>query len=111
MADYQEQSIPGTITSWRRCHAINIQNPYGSDQSAINVRFDEEIIKILPDGEVLKSAPTNGGITKEYDPNLVITLRNPATWELTEQTVTMGEVMVMIGSAYWQFALERDANG
>ena len=111
MADYNAQIIPGTISTWQRCHGINIQNPYGSDASAINVRFEEEIVKVLPDGEVLKSAPPNGGITKEFDPMLKIQLRDPATWELTGDVVTMGEVMAILGSAYWQFALERDGNG
>jgi hypothetical protein len=108
MADYNATIIPGTITTWQRCHAINIQYPYGADNSSINVRFEEEVVKILPGGEVLKSAPANGGITKEYDPDLVIQIRNPATWELTGQTVTMGEILALLGSAYWQFALERD---
>lgn len=109
MADYNESVVPGTITSWQRCHSIQIQNPYGADASSINVRFDEEVIKVLPDGEVLKSAPANGGITKEFDPTLAIALRDPASWELTGETVTMGEMMAILGSAYWQFALERDA--
>lgn len=108
MSDYQANTVPGTLTSWRRCNSITIQNPYTTDPSSINVQFGEEIIKVLPDGEVLKSAPEGGGITKEFDPDLVIALRNPATWELTGETVTMGEAMAILGSAYWQFALERD---
>ena len=107
MADYNESVIPGTMTSWQRCHSIQIQNPY-NDASAVNVRFDEEIVKVLPDGEVIKSAPQNGGITKEFDPSVVIQLRDPETWELTGESTTMGAIMAAIGSAYWQFALERD---
>ena len=107
MADYNANIVPGTLTSWQRCHSIQIQNPHG-DPSAVNVRFDEEIIKVLPDGEVLKYAPAKGGITKEFDPSVEIALRDPATWELTGETTTMGAVMAAIGSAYWQFALERD---
>ena len=107
MADYNESVIPGTLTSWQRCHSIQIQNPY-NDAAAVNVRFDEEIVKVLPDGEVIKSAPTKGGITKEFDPSVVIQLRDPTTWELTGESTTMGAIMAAIGSAYWQFALERD---
>ena len=107
MTDYKEQSIPGTLTSYQRCHQITIQNPY-NDISAANVRFDEEVIKTLPDGEVIKSSPQNGGITKEFDPSVVIQLRDPTTWELTGESTTMGALMAAIGSAYWQFALERD---
>ena len=107
MSDYNESVIPGTITTWQRCHSIQIQNPY-NDPSAVNVRFDEEIVKVLPDGEVIKSAPQNGGITKEFDPSVVIQLRDPETWELTDESTTMGAMMAAIGSAYWQFALERD---
>ena len=110
MTDYNEQSIPGTLTRYQRCHTITIQNPHGPDLSAKNVRFDEEIIKTLPDGEVIKSAPEKGGITKEFNPATVIELRNPATWELTGDTVTMGEIYAILASAYWQFALERDAS-
>lgn len=110
MADYNESVVPGTITSWHRCHSIQIQNPY-NDAAAINVRFDEEIIKLLPDGEVLKSTPAQGGITKEFNPAMEIALRNPATWELTGETTSMGAIMAALGSAYWQFALERDSNG
>ena len=107
MADYNESVIPGTLTSWQRCHSIQIQNPY-NDAAAVNVRFDEEIVKVLPDGEVIKSSPQNGGITKEFDPSVVIQLRDPTTWELTGESTTMGALMAAIGSAYWQFALERD---
>ena len=107
MADYNESVIPGTMTSWQRCHSIQIQNPY-NDAAAVNVRFDEEVVKVLPDGEVIKSSPQNGGITKEFDPSVVIQLRDPTTWELTGESTTMGALMAAIGSAYWQFALERD---
>ena len=107
MADYNESVIPGTLTSWQRCHSIQIQNPY-NDAAAVNVRFDEEVVKVLPDGEVIKSSPQNGGITKEFDPSVVIQLRDPETWELTGESTTMGALMAAIGSAYWQFALERD---
>lgn len=109
MADYKEQSIPGTLTSFQRCHQITIQNPY-NDLASANVRFDEEIIKTLPDGEILKSAPPNGGITKEFDPNAVIALRNPVTWELTGQTITVGDIYTALLSAYYQFAVARDAD-
>ena len=107
MADYNESVIPGTLTSWQRCHSIQIQSPY-NDAAAVNVRFDEEVVKVLPDGEVIKSSPQNGGITKEFDPSVVIQLRDPTTWELTGESTTMGALMAAIGSAYWQFALERD---
>jgi hypothetical protein len=109
MANYQEQSIPGTMTQFTRCHTITIQNPHEGGISAKNIRFEEEVVKTLPDGEVLKSAPENGGITKEFDPTAVIELRNPETWELTGETVTMGEVYTILASAYWQSALERDS--
>ena len=108
MADYNESVVPGTITTWQRCARIQIQNPY-NDSAAINVRFEEEIIKLLPDGEVIKSALVQGGITKEFDPEIKIALRNPTTWELTGETTSMGAIMAALGSAYWQFALERDS--
>ena len=107
MADYKEQHVPGTLTSYQRCHTVTIQNPH-QQLDAANVSFSEEVIKILPDGDVMK-VPFNGPqLTIEFDPAKVITLRNPETWELTGQTITMGEIYALIASAYWHFAGERD---
>lgn len=104
MADYKESNVSGSMTQWQRCRQITIQNPYNDIP---NVRFEEEVIKVLPDGTQIKEN-AGLGILKEFDPSLVIQIRNPATWELTEQTVTMGEIMAMVGSVYWHFAMERD---
>lgn len=105
MADYQEQSITGQMTQYTRCPVITIQNPR-TDPSAINARFEEEIVKILPDGEVI-SSPGNG-ITVPFNPADVITLRDTTTWALTGETITAGELYALLASAYWHYATERD---
>ena len=110
MSDYKENHIPGTMTTYQRCNQITIQNPH-QQLDAANVSFSEEIIKILPDGEVL-TIPFHGDrLLVEFDPSKIINLRNPITWELTGQTITMGEIYSIIASAYWHFANERDGNG
>ncbi|MBP6733629.1 MAG: hypothetical protein KA142_02860 [Chromatiaceae bacterium] len=105
MADYQEQTISGAMTQYTRCPSITMQNPRG-DMSACNVRFDEEIVKTLPDGEVITSS--GPGITVPFNPADVISLRDPATWALTGETITSGELYALLASAYWHYATERD---
>lgn len=108
MADYQEQTISGAMTQYTRCPSITMQNPRG-DLSAANVRFDEEVVKTLPDGEVITSS--GPGITVPFKPDDVIALRDPATWALTGATITAGELYALLASAYWHYATERDGAG
>ena len=107
MADYQETSVSGQMSQYTRCHSIQIQNPRGGDTTALNVRFDEETVKTLPDGEVI-TAPGQG-LTVPFDAAGVIALRNPATWAPTGDTITVPEVYAILASAYWHYAIERDA--
>lgn len=105
MADYQESSISGAMKQYTRCPSITMQNPRG-DMSACNVRFDEEIVKTLPDGEVITSS--GPGITVPFNPADVIALRDTTTWALTGETITSGELYALLASAYWHYAAERD---
>jgi len=105
MATYKESIVSGSLTSWQRCNKITIENPY-NDPSAVNVQFEEEVVKVLPDGEVFRNSC--GIMTKVFDPGKIIQIRNPMDWELTGQSITLGEVMALVGSVYWQYALERD---
>lgn len=106
MSDYKEDTISGQMTQYTRCHNITIQNPRGNDPTALNARFDEEIVKTLPDGTVI-TAPGDG-ITAPFDPTEVIQIRDITTWELTEQTITVGELYTLLASAYWHYATKRD---
>lgn len=106
MADYKEETITGQMTQYTRCHNITIQNPRGNDPTSLNARFDEEIVKTLPDGTVITES--GKGITAEFDPTEVIEVRDTTTWETTGTTLTVGELYVLLASAYWHYALKRD---
>jgi len=106
--DYQEQTITGQMSQYTRCHSIQIQNPRGNDPTSLNARFDEEIVKTLPDGTVITEA--GAGITAEFDPSEVIGIRDVTTWELTDATITVGELYALLASAYWHYATKRDAS-
>ena len=108
MANYKESVISGELSQYTRCNSITIQNSRGSDLSARNAQFSEEVIKTLPDGSELTEA--GEGITAEFDPAEVIELRDPATWELTGSSVTVGELYAILASAYWHYALKRDGD-
>ncbi len=100
MADYQQQTLQGS--SYQRCNRIVIENPR---EGAPAATFCEE--KIIVAGDSTLSIPA-GVFAIAIDPAEMINLRNPETWELTGETITMGELYVGIASAYWQKALERD---
>ncbi len=104
MTDYKESSVTGQQSQHQRCYQIIVNNPY---DSAPNVRFDEELLLTLPDGTKLNRHV--GGMTVQFDPEKSVPIRNPLTWELTGQSMTMGEIYDVLASAYWQAALERDA--
>ena len=103
MPDYKEATVTGQQSQHQRCYQITISNPF---DNAPSVRFDEETLLTLPDESKINKQI--GGITVPFDPMKIIPVRNPATWELTGQTITFGEVYAVLASAYWQAALERD---
>jgi len=102
MPDYKESQISGT--SWQRCRAIRINNPYGAMPS---IAFDEERRFAIGDRTI---GETTGGIIKDFDnPAQTFPLFNPATGEPTGQTMTYGEVYAVLWSLYMGLAAERDA--
>ena len=103
MPDYKESVVAGQQSQHQRCYQIMINNPH---DVAPSVRFDEELLLALPDGSKINRQV--GGITVPFDQLKSIPIRNPATWELTGQSITFGEVYAILASAYWQAALERD---
>ncbi|NCC37581.1 MAG: hypothetical protein EOM24_37065 [Chloroflexia bacterium] len=106
MANYQESTILGQMSQYTRCHTITIQNPRGEDLTSKNARFDEEVVKTLPDGTEI-TAPGEG-VTAEFDPTEIIARRNPQTWELTGESFTAGDLYADLASAYWHYAMKRD---
>ena len=102
MPDYKESQVAGT--RWQRCNRIVINNPYGAMPS---IRFDEEERIALGDRTLGSSV---GGIIKDFDnPALTFPLRNPATGEATDTTMTYGDVYAVLWSLYIALAAERDA--
>ncbi|WP_395008315.1 hypothetical protein [Undibacterium sp.] len=102
MADYKETSLTGK--SWQRCNQVMISNPRNGVPM---VRLSEEVIANLGEKEFAESLP---GIMFEFDPNIVIQMRNPETGEaIPGATMTGLQVYVAMFSLYIQKAQERDA--
>lgn len=101
MADYNEQTVTGR--SWQRCHQITIANPH---QATPSVTFFEEVLTLIGEKAIRTSSLA---LSVPFDPTKQIAMRNTETGEPTGSTITMGEVYAILYSAYFQFALERDA--
>lgn len=102
MPDYYASTVSGS--RWRRWRRIVIENPRDALPSAL---IQEEEIVVLGADDVMER-PTETLSILLNDPNAVVHLRDPATWELTGQTITMGELYAALGSVCWQAAMERD---
>lgn len=68
--------------------------------------FDSDM---LAGGQTVSTALVDS-LTVPFDPDEVIALRDPTTWELTGASMTAGQLYVALASTYWQKALERDAS-
>jgi hypothetical protein len=102
MPDYQESSVTGQ--AWQRCHQVVIENPrHGSKV----VRFDEERVLAL-DGNAEVRTPA-GTLAVPFEPGTLIPLRDPATGELTGDSISYGKAYAVIYSAYLAAAQDRDA--
>lgn len=99
--DYQETTVSGK--QWKRCYAIDIQNPSGG---APSVTMHEEVITQVND-EVFNRR--TGSVHVPFDPAAEIALMNPATGESLGVTMTQGQIQVALWSLYMTKALERDA--
>lgn len=101
MPDYNESTVSGK--SWQRCPQVLISNPH---EGKPVVRLSEETVVTVGDKKFTESLP---GIQFEFDPNIVIQLRNPETGAPIGATMTGIQVYVALYSLYIQKAMERDA--
>ena len=102
MADYQESQVAGT--SWHRFNQIHIDNT----RNAIPVvTMTEERVVALADGRELRE-PVGVLELPCGDLSYPIMLRNPATWEPTGATATLGDAYALVSSLCIQEALIRD---
>lgn len=103
MPDYNETTLTGT--AWQRCHQITVHNVRNAPPS---VEFAEERVIALQDGAEIRQQL--GALAVPYNPAKVISLRDPATGELTAETATYAQAYQILYSAYIDAALERDAS-
>lgn len=102
--EYQHTHVTGE--SWLRAKRIVIDNPLGELPSA---KFVEERIVNIAGGDQFRrdagvlEAPATPDAMEE-----VIPLVNPATGELTGESVTYGQAQAVLHSAYLHFADLRD---
>lgn len=102
MADYQESAVAGTF--WHRFNQIHIDNT----RNAIPVvTMHEERVVALADGRELRE-PVGVLELPCGDLSYPITLRDPASGELTGDTVTLSEVYAIVYSLCLQEAMIRD---
>jgi hypothetical protein len=102
MTDYKQGAIEGV--KWQRCKMVNIANPYAGIP---RVRLDEETVAVVGPDTFSQHA---GSIDFNFDPALVIELRNPVTGDVIVGTTMTGmDLYVALYSLYVQKALERDA--
>jgi len=101
MPNYKEQTVTGE--SWQRCQQVVVENHRGSDPA---VRFDEERVVALADGE--ESRKPLGSLVMPYDPSAPIELRDPVSGDLTGESVTQADVYQILYSAYMNAAIARD---
>lgn len=101
MPDYKEAAVTGK--KWQRCNVVHIDNPY---QAQPMVTFAEQEIAEV-DGATFSTQL--GQIVFPFDPSVIINLRDPATGDVTGQTVTGADVYAALYSLYIQQALERDS--
>lgn len=102
MPDYHASTVSGA--RWRRWRRIVIENPRNALPSA--TVLEEEIMVV---GDESIDRPIGNLSINLSNPNEIIPLRDPVTWEPTGQSMTLGELYAAIGSACWKAALDRDA--
>lgn len=99
-----------TGSQYQRSYRIVIDNLLGEIPL---ISFQEEKVTTLATGEIINKHC--GFLNLEYDPNFIIPLKNPITNEpileedgVTQKTVTLEEAYVIVYSAYWEAAKNRD---
>ena len=104
MPDYQQTTIAGT--RWKRACRINIENPLNGTPSVLFA--EEEVINLGEGQEPIKQLVSN--LSVPFSLTDTFPLRNPETGEIIEgQTGTQAQLYALMVSAYWHYALERDA--
>lgn len=102
MPDYKETVVTGT--QWTRCDNVTISNPYNGTPV---IRMSEEVRATM---DTTQFSQTAEGLTFDFEPALVVQLRNPATNEIVPgATMTGMDIYVALYSLYIQKAMERDA--
>jgi len=101
MANYNETT--GSGTTWKRAKQVLIKNELNSTDRPIFF-FEEEVAvigdkKFNNDSEVLRT---------NYDPEKLISLRDPQTGELTGNVIPQGLVYQALYSLYLEVAAVRD---
>lgn len=91
--NYKESGVTGT--KWRRCCGINIQNPLAP--SVPHITFTEEDIINLDNKNI--SLNSSSFMTR-FEPSNVIEILDTETLEPTGNSITEGELYVILFSKY-----------
>lgn len=102
MADYQESPVAGT--AWHRFNQIHIDN---TRNAVPVVTITEERVVALADGRELRE-PVGVIELPCGDLSYPISLRDPATGDLTGAAASLGDAYALIYSLCLQEALVRD---
>lgn len=100
MADYKETDVSGV--AWQRAQVIIIGNQYQQPQT---VTYQEEVLINLNDGTVQQPV---GSLSYTIDPMGEIELRDPATLELTGESIPVALIHQALFSDYINRAMARD---
>ncbi len=101
MSNYKQTALTGE--SYQRCRLVEINNPYNKIPT---VTFTEERITTLGEN-TLRDQP-DAPIQVTFAPEKIIDIYDPLTLLPTGSTVTMGEIYVLLFSAYLCYAHVRD---
>ena len=104
MANYKEEVVEGSITSWRRMSHGAVFN-----EAIPRIELHDEDRTVLPDGKVINSYV--GSLTYAMtDPTVEIPLIDPETFEPTETTMPAGQIWLALASVYIWLAKQRDGD-
>lgn len=96
MQEYNKKVITGEMTTWTRANQIIINNIAGQNNTVL---FQQEVIKVLPDKEVIKTQIDS--IAKDIvDINEIFELLNPITGEPVGVKMSYGQLAAAIYSIY-----------
>ena len=99
--NYKETTVTGT--KWKRCAAVNINNPLPPASATVN--FNEQEVILIGTDVV---AVGNDNLYATFNPSAMIDLIDPTTLEPTGQQVPEGMVYLALFSRYMACARERD---